>query len=337
MMRWLVGGAAFLFFGARPLAAEPVPSDALLEKGRAAYNFRCYYCHGYSGNARTLAATMLTPPPADFTRARPELLTRERIAEVLKLGKPGTAMKSFASVMPEGEIEAVAHFVHDEFVRRKAENTRYHTAENGWPEHDKYRIAYPFALGEIALTVPWEALTEAQAAGRRLYLESCVSCHDRGRESEDDTAWDTRPVSYPRNNYSFTDPPKADAIASASPYAKHDIKPRIVGLNRQEKKGETLFQANCAFCHGADGTGKNWIGQFLEPHPRNLRDPGFMQSKTREDLVEVIGEGLPATSMPAWKEVLSRQDIRAIVDYIAKVFHPLPPWKVGAGRTAVHR
>ena len=29
------------------------------ERGRAIYNFRCYFCHGYSGDARTLAATYL--------------------------------------------------------------------------------------------------------------------------------------------------------------------------------------------------------------------------------------------------------------------------------------
>ena len=337
MIRCWAGVAAFMFVGAQPSAGELASRDVLLEKGRAVYNFRCYYCHGYSGNAHTLAASMLSPPPANFTKARPDDLPREKIVDVLRYGRPGSAMKSFASVISEDEIEAVAHFVFDEFVRRKAENTRYHIAENGWPEHEKYGIAYPFALGEIALTVPWESLTAAQVAGRQLYLESCVSCHDRGRNAEDGTAWDTRPVSYPRNNYSFTAPPKADAIASASPYAKHDIKPKFAELSKQERKGEKLFQANCAFCHGADGTGKNWIGQFLEPHPRNLRDLDFMRNKTREDLAVVIGEGLEATSMPAWKEVLSRNDIRAIVDYIAKAFHPLSPWKVDAGRTAGRR
>jgi mono/diheme cytochrome c family protein len=42
------------------------------------------------------------------------------------------------------------------------------------------------------------------------------------------------------------------------------------GLGAARARGEKLFQANCAFCHGGDGTGKNWIGQFMEPKARDL-------------------------------------------------------------------
>lgn len=316
------------------VAAPPDPHAA----GRAVYNFRCYYCHGYSGDAQTLAASFLNPPPADFTRATPERLTVAAIADVLRKGRPGTAMKPFAEVIPEDEIQAVAHFVHDEFVRRKAVNTRYHTAENGWPEHERYRRAFPFATGELPLSRPWENLTTEQAEGKRLYLASCVSCHDRGAATADDVIWDARPLSYPRKHFSLSAavppvPLDVDAVASASPYLKHDRPPVVAGLNRSERRGERLFQSNCNFCHGGDGTGKNWIGQFLEPHPRNLQDPAFMADMTRERLAAVIREGLPGTSMPAWKDLLNEQDIRAIVDYVARAFHPLPPWQEGVKNT----
>ena len=39
-----------------PLLAAADPAEN--EHGRAVYNFRCYFCHGYSGNARTLAEGM---------------------------------------------------------------------------------------------------------------------------------------------------------------------------------------------------------------------------------------------------------------------------------------
>lgn len=308
------------------LAGVSLPASVIadnLAEGRAVYNFRCYFCHGYSGNAKTLAATFLTPPPADFTKATPDTLTREAIILTLRNGRPGTAMKSFATVLPEREMVAVADFVIDEFVTRKAVNTHYHTVENGWPDHQRYRDAFPFATGEIPLSHPWESLDERQAAGKRLYLASCVSCHDRGADVPDDTAWDARPLSYPRNNFSFADLPKVDAMTGATPYAQHDVVPKIAGLNKLEQRGEKLFQGNCAFCHGADGTGKNWIGQFLEPHPRNLRDPVFMSGMSRQRLAKVIREGLPGTSMPAWKDVLGSDDIRAISAYINRVFHPL--------------
>lgn len=309
-----------LLVAALPLAA--LSADPPVD-GRAVYNFRCYFCHGYSGDAKTLAAGYLNPKPTDFQHADPAHLTPERVLETLHQGRPGTAMKSFAGIISEAEMKAVASFVVDEFVRRKAGNTRYHTPENGWADHERYQAAYPFAKGEIPLSRPWESLTPEQAAGKRLYLSSCVSCHDRGKPEGNDVTWDARPLSYPRNNFSLASPPKIDAMASASPYALHDIPPKVTDMNAQERHGEDLFQHNCAFCHGADGTGQNWIGSFMEPHPRNLRDPAFMSNATRRSIAHAIREGLPNTSMPAWKSVLSEQDIQAVVAYLNRAFHPL--------------
>lgn len=301
------------------LAAEHI------EAGRKIYNFRCYFCHGYSGNAQTVAASFLSPPPVDFTRADASLFTPEHIISVLHEGKPGTAMKSFQGVITAIEMEQVAEFVVDEFVRRKANNTRYHIPENGWPNHERYQSAFPFATGEIPANQPWESLTADQARGKHLFMSSCVICHDRGKSSGKAITWEARPLSYPRNNYSHTAPPGIDAMSSASPYRIHEMPPPLAkGMTALELRGQKLFQDNCAFCHGADGTGKNWIGSFLESHPRNLRDPEFMANLTRSRLAATIRDGLPNTSMPAWKSVFSSDDIAAVVAYISTAFYPLP-------------
>jgi cytochrome c oxidase cbb3-type subunit III len=302
----------------------PRPNAELLAQGRAVYNFRCYFCHGYSGNAKTLAATYLTPQPRDFSAATPAELPLPRIITAVRDGKAGTAMKSFSGVISEAEIEAVSAFVHDEFVVRKATNTRYHTPENGWPNHERYRAAFPFALGEVALTVEWTSLTPDQQRGRTMFINSCMTCHDRGKPTADPVQWESRALSYPRNNYDHKNP-EVDAATSATPYRLHDVPPRLERPTPRERQGEKLFQDNCAFCHAADGTGKNWIGAFLEPHPRNLTDPNFMTRMTPARLTEVIREGLPQTSMPAWKSVLSAAEIEAIVAYINTAFHPLAP------------
>ncbi len=123
---------------------------------------------------------------------------------------------------------------------------------------------------------------------------------------------------------SATSTTKLDAMASASPYLLHEIPPKVANMTPLERNGEKLFQGNCAFCHAADGTGKNWIGSFLEPHPRNLRDPAFMETMTRTRLRKTINEGLPGTSMPAWKSVLNKEEIEAIVAYVSKALYPLP-------------
>jgi cytochrome c oxidase cbb3-type subunit 3 len=132
-------------------------------------------------------------------------------------------------------------------------------------------------------------------------------------------------VSYPRNQYSHRQntltPP--DAVSSASPYARHEKAPVLKNPTTQEKMGEALFQKNCAFCHAPDGTGKNWIGSFLEPHPRNLTDPENMREMSAERLRDTIRSGLPNTTMSAWKSVLNPSQIDSIVVYINKAFHPL--------------
>ncbi len=155
------------------------------EQGRGIYNYRCYFCHGYSGDSRTLAATYLQPRPTDFTRLSPSATSVESVVSVLKSGRPGTAMKSFLGILNEAEIVLVAEFVVQEFVKDRAPNTQYHTVENGWPNHERYKIAFPFVTGEISVSQPWETLSPVQSQGKRLYFAACVTCHDRGVSIQD--------------------------------------------------------------------------------------------------------------------------------------------------------
>ncbi len=311
------------------LLPVPVPADtttgnadARHERGRAIYNFRCYYCHGYSGNARTLSATFLDPPPRDFTALRENPPARAKMIAVVQDGIPGTGMAGFGNILSAEDIAAVVDFVRREFIAAGRPNTRYHTAANGWPDHERYRPAYPFATGELPLDTPDDDLTGDQRRGKQLFLTSCISCHDRARVENEGPLWETSAVSYPRR-HTCCDTYPPDAISGASVYARHDVQPRIPGLDEQQRQGEALFQANCAFCHAADGTGRNWIGSFLEPHPRDLTDPAFMQNLTPAQLRRIIAEGVPNTTMPAWRDVLDADQIDAIVAYIDRAFHPL--------------
>ncbi|MCF8211712.1 MAG: c-type cytochrome [Rhodoferax sp.] len=154
------------------------------EKGRDIYNYRCYFCHGYSGNSRTLAATYLQPRPTDFTGLS-STTSVESVVSVLKSGRPGTAMKSFLGILDEAEMAWVAGFVVQEFVKDRAPNTQYHTKENGWPDHERHKSAFPFVTGEIPVSQAWESLSTVQSQGKRLYLATCVTCHDRGVSSQD--------------------------------------------------------------------------------------------------------------------------------------------------------
>jgi len=272
-------------------------------------------------------------------------LSREAMIKSVTDGREGSAMMSFASVLNRAEIEAVVDYVRDVFIAGDGINTRYHTLENGWDGHERYAAAFPFALGEIALDRPLEQLTASQRAGRQLFITSCVTCHDRsGVGSEVNNKgdwWNPRSVSYPRGGYSNKDvvnpddaeplsferddevaSDRADAISSATPFARHEIAPKVDGLTSQQQLGEKIFQANCAFCHGATGTGRNWIGSFLQPPPRDLTDAEAMAGMNHQRLTTVITNGLSDTTMPAWGGVLTPGEIDAVAAYVLRAFVP---------------
>jgi cytochrome c oxidase cbb3-type subunit 3 len=315
---WLLIGLALLvLFMTTPVHAAAGSSH---EEGRKIYNYRCYYCHGYSGDAKTLAAKWLSPAPANFSAMSPESRTEQQMQTATKHGIADTAMMSFSYFLGDEEIKTVVNFIRNEFMKDKAINTRYHTEAAGWPNHERYSSAFPFARGDIAIDSADDTLTASQRAGKVLYLSACITCHDQGRVESLGPIWRSESISYPRNNYSFTD---FDGISGASVFLKHDRPISKTDLSTSARQGQTLWDNNCAFCHAKDGTGHNWIGSFLESKPRDLTSAAFMGQMSRETLKTRIKIGVFNTSMPAWKDVLTEEQLNDIIDYIDQAFFPI--------------
>ncbi|MDR2877947.1 MAG: c-type cytochrome [Chromatiales bacterium] len=291
-----------------------------LEQGRAVYNNHCYFCHGYDGDSRTLASRYLDPPPRDFTAIASSSISRERMIAAVSAGRPDTAMKSFSAVLNPEQIEAVVDFVRSSFIESKKANTAYHIAANGWPDHERYRDAYPFALGEIALDTRDENLSVAERRGKRLFMSACITCHDRAHLEDDRTLWAPRAVSYPRAGYMHREGGRLDSETGATPYARHDHAPALADANARVRRGERIFQDNCAFCHGADGSGGNWIGSFLQPQPRDLTNVDAMKKMDSVRLRAAIASGVEGSAMPAWRTVLADDEIDAVAAYVEQVF-----------------
>ena len=307
-----------------PVVAAPVDNrqvqvtvDENTTGGKKVYEFYCYQCHGYAGDARTLASTWLDPQPRNFSTSDPQTLSRDRMLDAVSNGRTGTAMTAFSSVLSGDEIKAVVDYIRTIFMSGNNPLLRYHTPENGWNNHERYRHAFPFASGEIALDSPWEQLTPQQRYGKQLFMQTCISCHDRARVNNEGPIWELRALSFPRKHYSHTTP--MDVISGASPYALHDRPPETVTMTEAQQRGAQLYQNNCAFCHAADGTARNWIGSFLEPRPRDLTGEQIAELDNSR-LKAVIMDGIEGTSMPAWRHVLDKDQIGDILDYIRRVF-----------------
>ncbi len=293
------------------------PNESGIERGRAVYNYYCYQCHAYSGNADTVAAQYLNPPPRNFQTTPIEDLSRERMVQAVTEGRPGTGMVSFAGTMDQQAIEDVVDYIRQELMSLSNREARYHTPENGWLDHDRYRDAYPFVRGLIKLSTPWEQLSEGQKRGRQLFLEACISCHDNG--TDDELMWEISAASYPRQHYSHKTG-YIDGLSGASVHAQHEVPVNKTGLSDTAVHGRQLFLDNCAFCHAPDGTGKNWIGSFMEPRPRDFTNEDFKRRMTREHLTAVVNNGLVGTSMPAWKNVFNEQQIESVVSFLLEAF-----------------
>ena len=87
--------------------------------------------------------------------------------------------------------------------------------------------------------------------------------------------------------------------------------------------GKALYNENCSQCHGEKGDAQGVAADLLNPRPRDFRRGIYKirrtpqgELPTDEDLFRIVGNGMPGTSMPAWRGLLSDAQIWQLVDYI---------------------
>ena len=78
--------------------------------------------------------------------------------------------------------------------------------------------------------------------------------------------------------------------------------------------GEAVYKANCTACHQADGTGMGGAlgADFVNDKAR--------LAKTDAALLGSIADGVPGTTMIAWKSSLSETQRRDVLAYIRATF-----------------
>jgi DMSO reductase family type II enzyme heme b subunit len=98
---------------------------------------------------------------------------------------------------------------------------------------------------------------------------------------------------------------------------------RAAPLAQDTSQGQAIYEERCAACHGLNGDGQGPAAASLFVKPRDFtRDEYEIKSTagdefpSREDLVGVIANGMPGSSMPAWRGVLSEAEIGAVADYV---------------------
>jgi high-affinity iron transporter len=81
-------------------------------------------------------------------------------------------------------------------------------------------------------------------------------------------------------------------------------------------RGATLYQAQCATCHGATGHGDGPAGLQLTPRPIAFTDQARADQRSALSLYEVITQGVADTPMVSYKTTLSDDDRWALAYYV---------------------
>lgn len=81
--------------------------------------------------------------------------------------------------------------------------------------------------------------------------------------------------------------------------------------------GKALYngKGTCFTCHGTGGDGRGPAGAKLNPAPRNFQHHGFWRHRTEGELFWVIKHGSPGTGMIGFGQVLSDEEIWALIRY----------------------
>jgi mono/diheme cytochrome c family protein len=84
--------------------------------------------------------------------------------------------------------------------------------------------------------------------------------------------------------------------------------------------GKTIFETRCVACHGLEGKGDGPAAAALTPKPASLADSTMMHDLSEGYLFWRVSEGglnPPFNSaMPAWKTILSEEEIWQVVSYV---------------------
>jgi mono/diheme cytochrome c family protein len=74
-------------------------------------------------------------------------------------------------------------------------------------------------------------------------------------------------------------------------------------------RGQPIFEANCAACHGEAGDGSGL------PGAANFTDASFVRSKAPAQFFQSIRDGVAGSAMPAWGSQLSEMDMWDVLYY----------------------
>ncbi len=113
------------------------------------------------------------------------------------------------------------------------------------------------------------------------------------------------------------------------PRERYDPNPPAIGVPQDLResdamlRGQEIYLTQCTVCHGVQGQGDGFLAERFDVPPRDFTRGSYEFRTTAdrelpriEDLETVIREGVTGTTMPAWGQFLSEQQISDVARYL---------------------
>jgi len=317
--------------------ALPVLASSDIEK---IYRKQCGVCHGDEGDGRGRAGVNLQPPASSFISPdRRQALTPQYLAQIIRDGKPGTAMVAYGRRLSEVQIAQLASYIRDRFVFPKSSSA---DKNGGKVEGRAIYVEHCSAChGDNGNTAVWakNGLNPAprnftsKAAREELSLERMITSVTHGRPGTAMMSFEKRlsgeqikaVVGFIRNEFMLLDREEKSQIESVAPpqvdkTQKSQANVYPDGLVADEVWGKAFYLNNCFTCHGKNGNGKGPRAHFNQPRPRDFTSAETRATFDRQKLFQAIKSGKKATVMPAWGRVLSDQQVASVAEFVYQEF-----------------
>jgi len=299
---------------------DEFPGTEQVTKGRELYFQKsCYGCHRIEGLSESTLGPDLSESGSLFTLG----YLWESIVEP-RANLATSFMPRFE--LTDSEVRALVIFLKS----RKGKNYTE-------TQLDIFRARLEGRRPDSSLTGETEAVDEENLAalGERLISDrACLACHELGDIDGGiapnlsfeglirDEVWLMDHFRNPRSLVS-------DSIMPTFRWEEREFEAMTAYLlSRTEppsfETAQEAYQEFCARCHGETGAGDGPVALYLDPSPRDLTKASFMNSKPIDRLATSIREGVPGTSMPPWKNVLSEDQTEEVLDYALDTFLAQP-------------
>ncbi|VGO19302.1 c-type cytochrome [Pontiella sulfatireligans] len=279
----------------------------------------CWGCHTIAGISSSSQAPELTDAGGKFSF---DYLVESMVDPSANIAN--SKMPTFGWVHDEETVAAIATYL------KGQQKDRLRSADSapiGYikPKSDLARIDSPSVAAGRSLFAgaPYEG---SVAKG------GCVNCHAI-RNSDGDLAggnigpeltWTirSRGSKYVKEHIVNSRSHVADSIMPTfKDYNDAELESLVSYLSTLDYKlgsktdGPKLYDTYCVSCHGEDLNGEGKIAAMLDPLPRDFSKYQFVASYDKR-FKDSIRDGVKGTAMPAWKDIMSDQQIETLVGFI---------------------